>query len=191
MSREMLAARSRLDLIFVQPVRQLRADVLAVAIAEALGGGWRAESPKGQGDGAWRAWLIDGVTRSTATFKIIFTSVPLDFGIGIDHWAAFTTERNQLFDAFAGVPGVLFVSGDQHWFAAHQHARGIREFQVGPLARGVIEPGRMAQGGTYCGNAVGAAAAAATLDVLEHTDALEQIQQRGTRLMQGLFETLR
>jgi glutamate-1-semialdehyde 2,1-aminomutase len=55
---------------------------------------------------------------------------------------------------------------------------------------GVIEPGRMAQGGTYCGNSVGAAAAAATLDVLENTDALAQIQRRGTRLMQGMSEIL-
>ena len=55
---------------------------------------------------------------------------------------------------------------------------------------GVIEPGRMAQGGTYCGNSVGAAAASATLDVIEQTDALEQIQRRGTRLMQGMSEIL-
>jgi glutamate-1-semialdehyde 2,1-aminomutase len=55
---------------------------------------------------------------------------------------------------------------------------------------GVIEPGRMAQGGTYCGNSVGAAAAAATLDVIAQTDALAQIQRRGTRLMQGLSEVL-
>jgi glutamate-1-semialdehyde 2,1-aminomutase len=48
----------------------------------------------------------------------------------------------------------------------------------------------MAQGGTYCGNSVGAAAASATLDVLEQTDALEQIQRRGTRLMQGMSEIL-
>jgi len=26
-----------------------------------------------------RAWLIDGIKRSTATFKLVFTSVPLDF----------------------------------------------------------------------------------------------------------------
>ena len=51
-----------------------------------------------------------------------------------------------------------------------------------------IQPGALAQGGTYCGNAVGAAAALATLDVLAHTDALEQIRARGTRLMQGLEE---
>lgn len=55
---------------------------------------------------------------------------------------------------------------------------------------GVIEPGRMAQGGTYCGNSVGAAAAAATLEVIEETDALAQIQRRGARLMQGMSEVL-
>jgi alkaline phosphatase D len=84
------------------------------------------------------AWLIDGVRNSSVTFKLVLTSVPLAFGHGDDHWTTFARERGELFDAFAGVPGVLFVSGDQHWFAAHRHARGIREFQIGPLARGVI-----------------------------------------------------
>jgi glutamate-1-semialdehyde 2,1-aminomutase len=55
---------------------------------------------------------------------------------------------------------------------------------------GVIEPGAVAQGGTYCGNAVGAAAAEATLEVLENTDALETIAGRGRRLMQGIDEVL-
>ena len=63
------------------------------------------------------AWLVDGVTRSTATFKLVFTSVPLDFGNGDDHWATFTTERDAMFAALIGTPGVLFVCGDQHWFA--------------------------------------------------------------------------
>jgi phosphodiesterase/alkaline phosphatase D-like protein len=85
-------------------------------------------------------WLIDGLTRSTATFKLVLTSVPLDFGRGDDHWASFTTERDALFAALVGIPGVLFVSGDQHWFAAHRHAFGIREFQIGPLARGLGMP---------------------------------------------------
>ena len=92
------------------------------------------------------AWLIDGVRTSRAPFKIIFTSVPLDFGDGVDHWAGFTTERTAMFDALAGVPGVLFVSGDQHWFAAHRHDRGIRELQIGPLARGIGMPMRTAPG---------------------------------------------
>ena len=87
-----------------------------------------------------RAWLLDGITRSSAPFKLVFTSVPLDFGHGNDHWTSYATERQLLFDAIAGVPGVLFVSADQHWFGAHRHTRGIREFQVGPLSRGVIMP---------------------------------------------------
>lgn len=87
-----------------------------------------------------RAWLLDRIKRSTATFKVVFTSVPLDFGDGNDHWSSFTNERDRIFDALAGVPGVLFVSADQHWFAAHRHARGIREFQVGPVRRGIGMP---------------------------------------------------
>lgn len=84
-----------------------------------------------------RQWLEDGVRASTAPFKLIFTSVPLDYGIGIDHWKGYTAEREALFAAIAGVPGVLFVSADQHYFAAHRHARGVREIQVGPFARGI------------------------------------------------------
>ncbi len=86
------------------------------------------------------AWLIDGIRNSSATFKLVLTSVPLAFGHGDDHWTTFANERDRMFEAIAGVPGVLFVSGDQHWFAAHRLARGIREFQIGPLARGVIVP---------------------------------------------------
>jgi glutamate-1-semialdehyde 2,1-aminomutase len=55
---------------------------------------------------------------------------------------------------------------------------------------GVIAPGQVAQGGTYCGNAVGAAAASATLEILETTDALATVEKRGQRLMQGLGEIL-
>ncbi|MFN0246593.1 MAG: alkaline phosphatase D family protein [Kofleriaceae bacterium] len=84
-----------------------------------------------------RQWLQDGVRASTATFKLIFSSVPLDYGIGFDHWKGYSTEREALLDALVGVPGVLFVSADQHYFAAHRHAHGVREFQVGPFARGV------------------------------------------------------
>ena len=91
-------------------------------------------------------WLIDNVTRSSATFKLILTSVPLDFGLGDDHWATFTTERDAMFAALVGTPGVLFVSGDQHWFASHRHALGIREMQIGPLARGIGVPGPTAPG---------------------------------------------
>jgi phosphodiesterase/alkaline phosphatase D-like protein len=86
------------------------------------------------------AWLVDGVTRSTATFKLVLTSVALDYGDGTDHWVGFKTERDALLAALVGVTGVLFVSADQHWFAAQRHAFGIREMQVGPLARGLGSP---------------------------------------------------
>lgn len=87
-----------------------------------------------------RTWLVDGVRSSTATFKLVLTSVPLDYGDGFDHWASFARERNTIMEALAGVSGLLFVSADQHWFADHRHAYGMREFQVGPLARGVGIP---------------------------------------------------
>jgi glutamate-1-semialdehyde 2,1-aminomutase len=54
----------------------------------------------------------------------------------------------------------------------------------------VIEPGKMAQGGTYCGNGPGIAAAAATLEVLETTDALQTIRHNGEKLMEGIDELL-
>ncbi len=50
----------------------------------------------------------------------------------------------------------------------------------------VIEPGRMA----HCSNTPGVAAALATLEVLETTDALQTIAARGQRLMQGIDDIL-
>jgi phosphodiesterase/alkaline phosphatase D-like protein len=91
-------------------------------------------------------WMVDAVTGSTATFKLILVSVPLDFGIGDDHWASFRTERDAMFAALVGTPGVVFVSGDQHFFASHRHAFGIREMQIGPLGRGLGRPGPSAPG---------------------------------------------
>jgi alkaline phosphatase D len=104
------------------------------------------DSPDGAGKvmigPAQRAWLGAGLAASAAPFKLVFTSVPLDFGWGVDHWAGYTVERELVLAAIrdAGVGGVLFLSGDQHWFAAHAHASGAREFQVGPIARGTFEP---------------------------------------------------
>jgi glutamate-1-semialdehyde 2,1-aminomutase len=54
----------------------------------------------------------------------------------------------------------------------------------------VIEPGRMAHGGTYCANGPGVAAALATLEVIETTDALQSIAARGRRLMEGIDNVL-
>jgi glutamate-1-semialdehyde 2,1-aminomutase len=50
----------------------------------------------------------------------------------------------------------------------------------------VIEPGKVAQGGTYCGNGAGVAAAAATLEILEITDALDSVRRSGEQLIEGI-----
>jgi alkaline phosphatase D len=86
-----------------------------------------------------KAWLYQVLAASTATFKLILTSIPLDFGVGNDHWAAFSTEREEILGVIAAqqISGVLFVSGDQHYFAAYTHSHGLREFQIGPLGRGL------------------------------------------------------
>src|SRR3990170_4429434 len=53
-----------------------------------------------------------------------------------------------------------------------------------------IDPGGVAHGGTYCGNAVGVAAAAAPLEILESEAIPETINQRGQMLVSGLGEVL-
>ena len=53
-----------------------------------------------------------------------------------------------------------------------------------------IEPGRMAHGGTYSGNVVGAAAADATLEILENEPVIETIFERGQKLMDGIDQIL-
>lgn len=53
-----------------------------------------------------------------------------------------------------------------------------------------IEPGDTAHAGTYCGNVAGTAAADATLEIIETTDALETIARHGRRLQEGIGEVL-
>lgn len=54
----------------------------------------------------------------------------------------------------------------------------------------VVEPGRVAHGGTYTGNVVGTAAADATLELLETQPIIQTIFQRGRQLMDGIHEIL-
>jgi alkaline phosphatase D len=86
-------------------------------------------------------WLQDGLLESDATFKLIATSVPLDFARTEDHWARFQFEREILlsFITTERIHTVIFLTADQHFFAAHHFARGLKEFQTGPLARGLFE----------------------------------------------------
>jgi glutamate-1-semialdehyde 2,1-aminomutase len=54
----------------------------------------------------------------------------------------------------------------------------------------IVEPGKVAHGGTYCGNVVAAAAANATLKLLESEPVFEQMFDRGQELMDGIHDIL-
>lgn len=54
----------------------------------------------------------------------------------------------------------------------------------------MAEPGVFSHGGTYVGNAVGVAAANATLEILEREPVIAAINQRGQALMDGMAEIL-
>ncbi|MCS6828914.1 MAG: aspartate aminotransferase family protein [Caldilinea sp.] len=95
----------------------------------------------------------------------------------------------------------LAPGGAQQYFgvkadlAAYAKAMG-NGFPVSAVAgreeiMAVVEPGRVAHGGTYCGNVVAAAAAAATLEILETQPVIETIFANGRRLMEGIHTILR
>ncbi len=95
-----------------------------------------------------KQWFLQRLAASTAPCKLIFTSVPLDFGTGNEHWNAYTHERDEIYAAIsaADIRGVLFISADQHWFEARRYSNGAREFQIGAVARGILEPPPMQAG---------------------------------------------
>lgn len=95
----------------------------------------------------------------------------------------------------------LAPGGAQQYFglkadlAAYAKAMG-NGFPVSAVAgreeiMAVVEPGRVAHGGTYCGNVVAATAAAATLEVIETQPVIETIFANGRRLMDGIHAILR
>jgi alkaline phosphatase D len=104
-----------------------------------------------------RQWLIEGLAHSSATWKVIATSVPLSVpkgGTGYsDGWAAgpnepgFEWERQLIVDAIlaAKMKNVVFLGGDVHYVQANAYdpdADGVidfHEFVAGPLS---ARPGR-------------------------------------------------
>jgi alkaline phosphatase D len=88
-----------------------------------------------------RAWLIDGLTGSSASWKLwasplmvaqmvldltTFETLPAAFRqpfyFKVDHWDGFRSERAQILAAVADVPDVVVLSGDLHGFyASHLH----------------------------------------------------------------------
>jgi glutamate-1-semialdehyde 2,1-aminomutase len=94
----------------------------------------------------------------------------------------------------------LARGGAQEYFGIHAdlaaYAKAMGNgFPVSAVAgreaiMAVVEPGRVAHGGTYCGNVVAATAAAATLEIIETEPVLETIAANGQVLMQGIDEVL-
>jgi alkaline phosphatase D len=106
-------------------------------------------------------WLLSGLTESTATWKVIVTTVPLSIpkggGVGVpgnDGWAGgtdgtgFERERQVIVDYILGrmVKNVVFLAGDVHYVQANAYdpdGDGIpdfHEFMAGPLS---AAPGRL------------------------------------------------
>jgi alkaline phosphatase D len=100
-------------------------------------------------------WLLDGMEASTATWKVIVTSVPLSVpkggGLavpGYDGWAGgtdgtgFERERQVIVDAIVEkqIANVVFLGGDIHWVQANiydPNQDGVvdfHEFVSGPLS---------------------------------------------------------
>lgn len=68
---------------------------------------------------AQKAWLLDALKKSTATFKVIASGVPWAFDAKADSkdtWNGFRDERKEIFDFLAdnNINGVLLLSGDRH-----------------------------------------------------------------------------
>jgi alkaline phosphatase D len=93
------------------------------------------------------AWLIEGLSRSEAVWKVIANSVPIAdmppawdvAGARDDRWEGHPAQRDRLLDAITegGLRGVLFVSGDLHQTTLNRvEASGPRasllEAQAGP-----------------------------------------------------------
>lgn len=81
------------------------------------------------------SWLKRELAASNATFKLILTTVPLDFGTTREHWRAYRFARKKVYDFLREqrISGVVFLTGDQHWLSIHDLETGHREYQVGPL----------------------------------------------------------
>jgi alkaline phosphatase D len=99
--------------------------------------------PKGEADGPaktmlgarQKAWLKDGLRASRAPFKFVLSSVPLHGPWGVDRWAGYATERDELlaFVRDERIAGVIVLSADVHAAVDVDLGTGVREFIAGPI----------------------------------------------------------
>jgi alkaline phosphatase D len=84
-----------------------------------------------------KAWLLEAVAASTATFKVIATSVPF-YGGGEDRWDGFPAERREIFRWIRthNITGVAFIAADLHFASVAQVSKHppTKEIVVGPMA---------------------------------------------------------
>jgi alkaline phosphatase D len=112
---------------------------------------------------AQRRWLVDGLTASTATWKVVVTSVPLAvptgrperrdswtdvnvFGLAPEHGTGFVTERDAILRTLRarGVKNLIFVAADVHHAELIRHHPtpdwSFHEFIAGPLSATLGRP---------------------------------------------------
>lgn len=63
---------------------------------------------------AQEAWLIDAVTGSDATFKLVMSGSQWTTQGTSDSWAEWPDAQDRVLDALSTVPGVVLLSGDVH-----------------------------------------------------------------------------
>jgi alkaline phosphatase D len=84
-----------------------------------------------------REWLLDGLAKSTATFKFIATPVPMAGG-GSDRWDGYPKERREILHYIneKKLTGVVFLSADLHCAAITKIPKsgGLIDITAGPLA---------------------------------------------------------
>ena len=82
-----------------------------------------------------KQWLLDGLRRSTASVKIVASSVPLRYHT-TDSWEGYASEREEIlrFIREQRIQNVVVLVADVHYAALLRHPEGPYEAIAGPLA---------------------------------------------------------
>jgi alkaline phosphatase D len=89
-----------------------------------------------------KVWLLDQLKKSTATFKVIVSSVPWSLatkGAARDTWNGFIKERNEIFNFLTEnrINGVILLSADRHrsdaWRIDRENDYPLYEFESSRL----------------------------------------------------------
>jgi alkaline phosphatase D len=111
------------------------------------------EAPKTMLGAEQRAWLVEGVASSDATWKVVVSSVPISIptgGAARDGWANYDTDQGferellEILSAWraAGVRNLVFVTTDVHFATGFRYAPfpdlSFLEFVSGPLNAGLF-----------------------------------------------------